>query len=176
MAHKVSKLYPNTSTEPYWTPQLVYETIITDIRVTCPINTLARGVAKHSNHTTYRLFITHRPGKKVPYKGQTEVKHSFHFWDVWALFNFKHIDVYKPTEEDLKFRDLLRSTYKNFIHTGKVLDKNISTGRDDNTQFPEKSIVLTNYKPWIEVVDGAIHKKQCKFWKRHGFDKYGWHN
>ncbi|XP_057302658.1 uncharacterized protein LOC130636827 [Hydractinia symbiolongicarpus] len=162
------KLYKNKTDVKFSSAQMVYETLVTDVRTTCPLNQLAEDFSKSTHHDIYRYVVEHAPYKPIKFGFNKNISaHAFHVWDAAALFNFKMVTKtgYQPRSTDFAFRDTIRRSFKNFIKNGKL----------DNWRANRTGVFKTDGKLYIQ---GDYHENKCKFWnnKTNGFVPYAWIN
>ena len=79
-------VYPNESTAD--SAQWLWDTVVTDIRSTCPANRLAATMNNNDGYDVYRLIIETRPSTPLNL-GLLSGNLAFHGWDSVALFGYK---------------------------------------------------------------------------------------
>ena len=143
-----------------WTPQKAWDTLVTDLRFTCPLNNLVVDMKNNSNYEIYRLYITHA------YPGFP----SFHSWDTLALFGLKFPMFSSIPESQAEhingFVNAIQKLVKDFAYD--TVDGEWET-------YPTNSKVLTNSAPWSEVSD-SVRGDECALWKENELDHYGYQN
>lgn len=154
--NKTYEMYPDT------TPQMLWETLTTDMRSTCPTNDVAMAMSGSTHHDIYRLYITNVPADGYP---------SYHAWDTFALFNFVYFTDLgiAVSDEWNQFGDKLVELVKEFAKDGSF-----SNGWGT---FPNNSMTLTSSIDEMEVV--STDKPQevvCEALRALDLVKYGWQN
>lgn len=145
-------------------PELLYSTMVTDIRQTCPINEFTEMMSAIFTSPVFRYVVTSRPSSPVSvynYPGM----YSSHLWDVIAFFDQLHHYIELPTADDLEFRNTIQRTVLEFVKSFGSRMTPDSWGKYPN------SIALINEN--ITLKD-SYHKKRCKFWSAHGLTDYAW--
>ena len=151
-------------------PQYLYDLLISDIRVNCPINALSRAMCESEHHAIYRMLIT-TPMQAAPHY------RAYHTWDTDALFDFVSLKSnsntklgydYQPGPKDLEFRNNLRSLIKLFIRDEVVLD--------NWEPFPGNTLVFGSNIPMLSVSARIPRHNECEFLVRYHLDKYGTQN
>ena len=145
--------------------QYLYESIVSDVRMTCPNAKLAKDINLSQKHEVFHYVITSQPSHLAVSKAYGR-QYAFHTWDTWALFNFKK-EKYVPSQRDILFQKTLRENIKNFVEHGKLINPNWTS--DLTGIFNEKGNV---------IIKQEYHKVQCDFWNnpKNGFTNYAWNN
>jgi len=150
--------------------QCLYETVTTDVRVTCPLNQLSKEFSQTPNHLSYRYIIQYKPYKSIVLKPNTSSHNAFHAWDSIALFGFKMVQPsgYKPSKTDFVYMQTIQSVFKEFIVSGKL----------DKFQWKPGATGVLIDDGTLKVWTGDYHNKQCLFWNdpNNGFTAYAWIN
>ena len=164
IGNKALALYKNIDNQT--DPQYVYETMATDVRVTCPSNILASNFSLSPMHKVYRYIITHTPS--IPALLSTyPSQYASHMWDSVALFGFDGMPMhFKPNKSDLAFMNDLRKQFRHFFWHGHAESM-------DWKLYPEKIGIFSN--TGLQIADD-YHRKQYDFWNKNGFFSYGWIN
>lgn len=171
------QLYNITNaTEPGVTPELVYTTMVTDLRVGCPLANMASGLATALQSPVYRYISEVRPSKPVTILGHV-APYSLHPWTLVAFFDSQdhflggdgdssgHAD-----EKDLALRDAVREMALRFMRSGGR-----SVPVADWMRYPKTVALLRQANATWDVVSGATYKKtECKFWTSEGLTQYAW--
>nr|AHA51419.1 carboxylesterase [Lampea lactea] len=144
-------LYPNKI------PQLVWDTLVSDLRQTCPNNDVAEAMSQSPNHEVYRLYVSNTM-ELLPIS-------SFHGWDTSALFGFKL--NYVPGERDIKFQKELRRILKNLAY-GKI--------ENGWGKFPSKTMELGNGADIPEIKIKKPQEEICNYFTALDINKYGAQN
>ncbi|KAH9373448.1 hypothetical protein HPB48_009493 [Haemaphysalis longicornis] len=144
------QLYNITNaTEPGVTPELVYTTMVTDLRVRLP-------TGKHGS-PVYRYISEVRPSKPVTILGHV-APYSLHPWTLVAFF------------DNLALRDAVREMALRFMRSGGR-----SVPVADWMRYPKTVALLRQANATWDVVSGATYKKtECKFWTSEGLTQYAW--
>ena len=164
----VNRLYLNTTLQNKTkdeSTQYFYETVASDVRVTCPNIKLAKDINLSQKHEVFHYVITNKPSYPIlsgPYIRQ----YAFHAWDTRALFNFKK-EKYSPSPSDILLKESLRDNIKHFMEHGSLINPNWTSGVT-GVFNKEGNVVLTK----------EYHEKQCDFWNdpKNGFTDYAWNN
>jgi len=148
-----------------YTVKYIYQTISTDVRMTCPCNLLLEEFAKSKKHTVFRYVVANRPYNPV----LTEffsfyLENSFHMWDAIALFNFKLLFKYTPNQKDNSYKKTIRENFKHFIYYGHLR----------RTDWDKGKTGVFNDNGGVDVLKGNYQKDKCDLWKL--FDEYAWVN
>ena len=144
-------------------PQLLYTTMASDIRYTCPSNMLSMNLSNGNNLTVYRYIVTNRPNYPAKF-ALKPTKYSAHTWDLSALFGFSGMPLgYNPTQRDLKFRDAIRKVFLDFMQAGKP-------GMDEWKAYPLRVGIFEDERVSIE---SAYHTTMCQLWSNYSMFKYG---
>lgn len=171
------QLYNFTNaTDPGNTPELVYTTMVTDLRVACPLANMASNLATAFQSPVYRYVSEIRPSKPVNILGH-EAPYSLHPWTLAAFFGLQgHFlgegdgDGIPQEEPDLALRDVVREMALRFVR---------SAGRSvpvaDWMRYPKTVALLRGANATWEVVPTTSYKKtECKFWTSEGLTQYAW--
>ncbi|XP_057307030.1 para-nitrobenzyl esterase-like [Hydractinia symbiolongicarpus] len=148
--------------------QLLYETMSTDARVSCPTNKMISDFQKSNHHTVYRYVVTNAPSTPIIVSPAIHWSNSFHAWDSFALFGYKSVIFlmgHAIGGSDIKFMESLRTTVLKFMQEGSVDWKITQTG-------------VFNQNGGIDVLDKLYQQKQCEFWNKeeNDFVPYAWIN
>ncbi|KAG9334527.1 hypothetical protein JZ751_007526 [Albula glossodonta] len=143
-----------------------YTTMVSDMRVTCPNNDLARRAAEALKSPVYRYVVTHTPSRAaipsslLPFPS----RFSFHLLDSLAFFRGLTETLGEMRPADRSFQDIIT---KYFIHFAK-------TGEMPNTwpEYPSHTALLSSN---FSVVQNHSSER-CSLWKSHGFYQYAWIN
>lgn len=145
-----------------WWPQMFWDTLVTDIRATCPLNSLSDLMNTSPYLDVHRLYIEHRPSTTL---SGGERWGSWHGWDTEAMFGFKYLQGDKYTEvapHDKELETALTTLVRQVAHRNFTAHK--------------KHIYLRNRSPWIEESDEMPRSSYCEFLERSGFEGWGWQN
>ncbi|XP_046342036.1 para-nitrobenzyl esterase-like [Haliotis rufescens] len=156
--NKLLQLYPESQ---YITPKLQLSDLISDLRVTCPIDVVADVADSYFKSLTYRCVVTQWPSQPVPGHG----RYSYHGWDSTAFFGTIDKLIPKPSQSDLDFTANLRREISAFVKTGEPAS---------TTWKPTK--ISTALLGSTTNVTKFYHRDQCTFLLRNGFFSYAWIN
>ncbi|CAL1278444.1 unnamed protein product [Larinioides sclopetarius] len=146
-----------------FTAEYLYTTMVSDIRQSCPVNTLANQLSKVSRSPIYRYILTERPSNSVRLFNYS-AKYSFHMWDLIAFFGNMDKFLLSPDQEDEAFAEVVQNMVSNFVKSGGD-----SIGDSDWLRFPKKIANLAR-----NITFGSINKTECKFWSESKLDVYAW--
>ena len=153
---KVSELYGDLS------PQFLWDTLVTDMRSTCPTNEVTEAMSASKHHEVYRLFIDYNMalpgGTKVP---------AYHVFDTDVLFGFVGFDRSALDQRDWKLRAILIQILKDFLR---------GITRNDWKTFPESTMVLGNDEGIITISTEKPHVRNCNELQKANLTQYGWQN
>ncbi|KAK8765688.1 hypothetical protein V5799_031704 [Amblyomma americanum] len=144
------QLYNVTNaTESGTTPELVYTTMVTDLRVGCPLANMASDLATAFQSPVYRYISEVRPSKPDHFLGG---------------------DGEIDAERDLTLRDAIREMALRFVRSGGR-----SVPVADWMRYPKTIAILRASNATWDVVPTASYKKtECKFWTSEGLTQYAW--
>lgn len=148
-------------------PHLLYATIASDIRVTCPNDILSANLSMAANLDIYRYVVTNKPSAQTHFFPNHMSSYSAHMWDSSALFGFDGMPInYVPGQRDMAFKEVLRKEFLHFFKHGRPSMPHWKT-------YPVGTGVFGN--------DGLIvmkdyHKNGCKLWNEFNLFPYGWIN
>ena len=144
-------------------PQRLWDTITSDMRVTCPLNSIAESMSESSHHEIYRMFTKF---------GLTPDFQVYHGWEVEALFGYKVREIMgvpiPASSTAWKFREVLVGVLKQFADDG-IVD-------DEWEQFPANSLVIDDSEEMKTFVDVRPSNERCVRLQENNLDQYGWQN
>ncbi|XP_031548778.1 neurotactin-like [Actinia tenebrosa] len=146
--------------------QYCYTTMVSDIREVCPVEYFAITAVKHFISPVYRYVVTSTPSHDI-HLLRGNPKYSFHMWDLIAFYNFFKPFKYKPSEQDIKFKKLLRTELRHFFYNGEVKSHTW-------LKHPKSTAIFSN--KGLEIIPKIYHKEECTFWLVNGFAPYAWVN
>ncbi|KAF8768162.1 hypothetical protein HNY73_021010 [Argiope bruennichi] len=146
-----------------FTAEYLYTTMVSDIRQSCPVNTLANQLSKVSHSPIYRYILTERPSNSVRLFNYS-AKYSFHMWDLIAFFGDMETFLANPDQDDEAFAEVVQNMVSNFVKSSGD-----SVGDSDWLRFPKKIANLAR-----NITFGSINKTECKFWSESKLDVYAW--
>ncbi|XP_072550782.1 para-nitrobenzyl esterase [Salminus brasiliensis] len=147
-------------------PERLYTTLVSDMRVSCPNNDLAKRAADALNSPVYRYVVTHTPSKAadsslwMPYHS----RFSFHMLDSLAFFGGLEMVLGTVSPEDKAFQELLTNRFIHFAKEGKM--------PPEWPEFPTQTALLNNT---LQVAQNPFAER-CKLWEENDFYKYAWIN
>ena len=148
--------------------QYLYETIVTDVRASCPTNQLVKDFRKSDRlKNTFRYVSAWKPEKSVTLYGRINISYAAHASDSFALFGLKGWEVNGLlTETERAFIRSIREVFGLFMRKGRVLGAK-----------PGETIVF-NGEGKVQNIQGDYHQEQCKLWDNpsNGFLPYAWIN
>ncbi|XP_057300836.1 carboxylesterase 1F-like [Hydractinia symbiolongicarpus] len=147
--------------------QHLYETMATDVRVSCPTNKLAKDFRKSKHHNVYQYVVTNAPATPI-IAPPIYWFNAFHIWDTYALFGYKSIIFvmkHSVSGSDIEFMKSIRATVLKFMKEGSVDWKTTQTG-------------IFNQDGGVTVINDDYQQRQCEFWNdaKNGFVPYAWIN
>ena len=168
-SNDVYQVYENVSTyvKGKIDTQYLYETMVTDVRSTCPTNKLVKDFRKSSHLSdTYRYISAWKPKPPLKLPPLITIVNAAHALDSFALFGFQMFPNITITPSERQFMTTIRQVFKKFMVEGKV----------DGAK-PGETIVF-NGDGNVENIVGDYHKEQCEMWSEpeNGFLPYVWIN
>ncbi|XP_068584839.1 para-nitrobenzyl esterase [Cebidichthys violaceus] len=170
LATEALALYPSSTPCPTTDRCLerAYTTMVSDIRVTCPNNDLARRAAAALHSPVYRYVVTHTPSG--PVNVSTDLlpfssRFSFHCLDIVAFFGGLDFVLGKPlSDQDESFRDVVTRHLVHFAKTGKM--------EAEWPEYPAATALLSDRLSVVQNYSSA----RCQLWKENGLYAYAWMN
>ena len=151
-ADKIIKAYnvPDKETEAFYS--VTYDTIVTDIKSTCPGNYLANIIKSNANIDMYRII----------FKWSDHLRESFyHALDI--IIGFQAIPMFEK-------RGTLQREFRQMIK--EIVHDKISSAWE---QYPDGVAYLSD--KGREYNDQIPQDSKCQMWKTFKMDhQYGWHN
>uniref|UniRef100_A0A1A7YMI6 Carboxylic ester hydrolase n=1 Tax=Iconisemion striatum TaxID=60296 RepID=A0A1A7YMI6_9TELE len=165
---KALELYPSSAPCPTRDrcPERAYTTMVSDIRVTCPNNDLARRAAEALSSPVYRYVVTHTPSSPVKTSNSLlwfPSRFSFHCLDILAFFGDLELFLESLSDEDRSFQKLITQHLVNFAKTGKM--------GADWPKYPSATALLSS-----NLVLQNSSSPRCDLWKENGLFAYAWMN
>jgi len=166
-AEDVHKTYENMSTyvKTNITTQFLFETLTSDVRVTCPNTQLMKEFRRSRLlENTYRYVSAWKPEKEI--KIDMVLDNAAHMTDAIALFGFKMWEKRPLTLSEKTFMATIRKVFGKFIREGVV-----------DFSKPGETLVF-NGEGKVDHIQGDYHQEQCKIWDdpSNGFLPYAWIN
>ena len=153
--------YKNATYLPHnCTANCIYQTMTSDILLTCGNNEAFQNLSMIPNYNVFRGIIAQPPSST---NRGPNYAYSFHGWDFWVLFGLRKT-LYQVTERERRFRSNLLKVYKGFIHSDLKFYE----------QYSGKTMVF--YNNAIMNLDRHYHEEECKVWKDNGVLKHAWGN
>ncbi|KAM3877257.1 para-nitrobenzyl esterase [Diretmus argenteus] len=163
-------LYPSSAPCPIKVrcPERSYTTMVSDMRVTCPNNDLARRAAAALHSPVYRYVVTHTPSGAVDIGSDLipfPSRFSFHCLDAVSFFGGLERVLGKPlSPQDKDFQDLFTRHLVTFAKQGKM-----------EAQWPEFPAATALLSDKLSVVQD-YSAVRCRLWQDNGFYSYAWVN
>lgn len=162
-------LYP--SSEPCPTrdrcPEFAYTSMVSDLRVTCPNNDLARRAADALRSPVYRFVVTHTPSRAIkPSDGLWSYpsRFSFHGLDSFAFFGGLEGVLGGLSPEDKAFQEVVTQYLVHFAKEGKMPEA-----------WPEYPAATALLSKDLTVAQN-YSADRCRLWEKNGFLPYAWIN
>jgi para-nitrobenzyl esterase len=162
-------------------PQLTYETLASDIHVTCGQNHIADQFVTGMNSPVYRYILSQRPASPVCYPSVDWCSgYVFHTYELAVLFNnynWFFPSNYTPAAQDYEFGNIVRGYWTYFAKHGYMPPASTTTSAwlPYNTgAFPQSynsfllSLSSKNAVNW--------RSKECSFWNDNGFYAFTWNS
>ncbi|AWP01044.1 putative liver carboxylesterase 1-like [Scophthalmus maximus] len=189
LAKDALELYPSSAPCPTTDrcPERSFTTMVSDIRVTCPRNQLARSAAGEIhchlliqrtfiqnnflnsalNSPVYRYVVTHTPSGPVNASSAGLMpfasRFSFHRLDAVALFGgLESVLGRRLSEDDRSFTRLVTRNLVNFARTGQM--------EEAWPEFPAATALLSSSLSLAHNYSSA----RCELWRDSGLLAYAW--
>ena len=148
-------------------PHLLYTTIASDIRATCPNDILSKNLSVAANLNVYRYIVSNKPSFPANFFLNYSSDYSAHVWDLCALFGFHGAPQnYVPSRRDNLFKEEIRREFLHFFKTGRPSMEHWKT-------YPGHIGIFGNNGP---IVRTSYHKEGCNLWNEFNLFSYGWIN
>ncbi|KAK3097961.1 hypothetical protein FSP39_014851 [Pinctada imbricata] len=135
------------------TPEFEFTSMVSDLRVTCPNEVMAKDIALFFTSDVYRYVVTSRPSQPIHTVGiPFPASYSMHMWDLFGFFGTIK-DYFTPKQSDIMFQNNIQQEILAFVRTGKPYTSAWSTVWDNVA-------LLTNI---TEIAD-SYNSAQCHFW------------
>ncbi|XP_027869795.1 uncharacterized protein LOC114142640 [Xiphophorus couchianus] len=163
-------LYPSSAPCPTRDrcPERAFTTMVSDIRVTCPNNDLARRAAAALSSPVYRYVVTHTPSGPVnTTNGLLSFPSRFSFHCLDALAFFGELDRFLPkplSPQDRSFQQLFTHHLVHFAKTGRM-----------EAAWPEFPSAIALLSEKLEVKKNHSSTR-CELWEKNGLYAYAWMN
>ena len=144
-----------------WWPQMFWDTLLTDIRATCPLNRLSKRMSTSPHLRVNRLYIEHRPSSTLSSGRRWG---AWHGWDTEAMFGFKYFkgtEYNQTTPHDWELSTAMRTLVRTVAHDNFASQDNL---------------FLRNSSPWTEGKKEVPQMELCTFLDSNGFIGWGWQN
>ncbi|KAK5934868.1 hypothetical protein CgunFtcFv8_020282 [Champsocephalus gunnari] len=164
------ELYPSSARCPTADrcPERSFTSMVSDIRVTCPNNDLARRAAEALDSPVYRYVVTHTPSGPVNVSGDLlpfPSRFSFHCLDTLSFFRGLEAALGKKLSDgDRSFQDLITKHLVTFAKTGKMAD--------EWPEYPAATALLSDQLSAVQSYSSA----RCQLWEENGLFAYAWTN
>lgn len=166
LAKDALELYPPSAPCPTRDrcPEKAYTTMVSDIRITCPNNDLARRAAAALESPVYRYVVAYTPSGPLNVSSDLLLfpsRFSFHCLDIMAFFGWLEDILGKPLSDgDRQFQDLITNHLVHFAKTGKMTD--------EWPEYPSGTALLKHNLSVVPDYSAA----QCQLWKESGLYAY----
>ncbi|CAL9701234.1 unnamed protein product [Knipowitschia caucasica] len=151
-------------------PERAYTTMTSDLRVSCPLNELARRASEALHSPVYRYLVTHTPSRAIspsPPLLPFPSRFSFHCLDSVAFFQGLEPLLGAPlTPEDQGFQDLLQHHFLHFIRHGRM--------EEQWPSFPSGLALIS--QNFTLVQNDSTVMSRCRLWEENGLLDYAWTN
>ncbi len=155
---------------PLSSPSLEYLTMVTDLRQTCPINSIASNLSSQLVSPIFRYLITSKPSQSITLY-DVPSNNSFHYWDLIAFFGTIDQFIHKPSITDEQFKEKIREIVFNFVKDGKP-DSVIPLSSKWHQSFPHQMAIISSNETLI--IDHYVISDRCEFWDKQSLTKYVW--
>ncbi|XP_030622438.1 uncharacterized protein si:ch211-71n6.4 [Chanos chanos] len=147
-------------------PESLYTTMVSDMRVTCPMNDLAKRASEALKSPVYRYLVTYTPSKEANVSGLLTFpsRFSFHLLDSLAFFRGLKNVLGTLSPEDMAFQEVLTKYFIHFAREGRM--------PDEWPEFPSNTALLAKD---LSVVQNPSAQR-CSLWENNGFYSYAWIN
>ncbi|KAK7113153.1 para-nitrobenzyl esterase-like [Littorina saxatilis] len=140
------------------TPEYQYTSLVSDVRVTCPVNVLANVTSAKFRSPVYRGVVTSCPSRPVMLPDGSTARYAFHGWDLFVFFGNFAAWGFHPTQADLQFQKMLRQQMVAFARDGRPEAPVWETARTCTALLSDHVFPVERY-----------NKIKCDFWLGHGF-------
>ncbi|XP_028296660.1 uncharacterized protein LOC114458478 isoform X2 [Gouania willdenowi] len=162
-------LYPTSAQCPLTVrcPERLFTTMVSDIRVSCPLMEVAQQAAEALSSPVYRYVVTHTPSAAVKRLSDLlpfQSRFSFHGLDAVTFFRGLNYFLDTPlSKEDRGFQDLLTRNLVSFAKTGHM--------EKAWPEFPSATALLSAYN--LSTVSN-YSPQRCDLWRKNGLFHYAW--
>ncbi|XP_053210945.1 uncharacterized protein LOC128394625 [Panonychus citri] len=143
------------------TPELLYATMVSDIRQNCPVDAVFEQLSKKWKNDIYRYVSSGQPSCPIRVY-EYESQFSFHLWDAIVFFDTINQFIHHPSSDDLNYRDIVQEMVKNFISNNKSLLPK---------PYPGSVAILSAIN---QTIVSSYSTERCNFWKKQGLNSYVW--
>uniref|UniRef100_H3BI88 Si:ch211-71n6.4 n=2 Tax=Latimeria chalumnae TaxID=7897 RepID=H3BI88_LATCH len=161
-------LYPGTQTCPTGDRclQKIFTTMVSDLRITCPKNKMAKQAAATLQSPVYRYIATYTPSREAQLSNLMSFpsRFAFHMIDSFGFFNTLDNILGEMSDADQAFSKILRKYFVYFAVHGKM--------PDEWPDYPSNIGLLSS--TLTLVPDYA--SEACRLWEENGFYPYAWIN
>jgi carboxylesterase type B len=158
LATTALEIYPPTGD--YFSPEYQYTSMVSDIRVTCPVQVLADVTASHFTSRVYRAVVIASPSTPLDIAG-SPARYAFHAWDIVAFFGDFQGLQYAPSKMDKEFQKVLRDQVMSFVRDGRPEAPVWDTARTCVALLSDHVFPVEQY-----------NRNRCDFWLQNGFFSY----
>lgn len=158
--------------------QFLYETIASDIGVTCGTTSFAQLYSTYQSSPVYR-YVMSTPSSN-PICVETPLvwcsRNAFHTLDMLSLFDTTSAFWDGNDQNAKEMGNLLRERIGEFIANGGKIDpEKWRSVSGDTTGLAVVGVRSGSGEAVLEMRDG-FRKEQCAFWTENSFIQYGWSN
>ncbi|XP_023242291.1 neurotactin-like [Centruroides sculpturatus] len=147
-------------------PEIEFATMVSDIRITCPIHSLSEMLSEFNNSGIYTYVVDYVPSAPLKWSDEAEeLQMAIHGIDVVAIFGLLS-DYIQLNEKDKAYQSVIQDIFYNFVRNGEPYANG----------SPLKS---TGYVNTIKqsMTSYPAPYKNCYIWKPEDLDyKYGYAN
>lgn len=181
---RVNRVYPFDAYDA--NPQLTYETLASDIHVTCGQNYIATKMATGFRSHVYRYILTQRPAAPVcfPETGWC-AKYVFHNYELAVLFNNYNLFLpsnYSALPADFAFGDVVRHYWTYFARHGHPPPGDSTAPAWQPFDVSRRAGPFpAHYSSFLLSLNGRTNaldwrKQECAFWLNNGFYAFTWNS
>ena len=149
--------------------QIFYDTICTDVRVTCQSNELVTSLNSNPHITAYRFYIESRPDEKLSVRDDFQLPYdSIHGWDSEALFGYGWFKLASSGERhQRKLQDNLRD-----------MVARIARGQEIEGWQEGKSLIFSDddFPRAVRPERREPQERECRMWRENDMLQWGWQN
>lgn len=100
-------------------PETELTTMVSDVRITCPIHSLSNMLSEFNNSGIYTYVVNYTPSAPLKWSDEAqEVQMAIHGIDVVAIFGLLS-DYIQLTAEDKAYQSVIQDIFYNFVRNGE---------------------------------------------------------